>query len=440
MNTDTDDHVVVLGGSMAGLLAARVLADAYERVTLIDRDQLSEDGVHRRGVPQGRHLHALLARGRRVLDDLFPGLTDDLAVAGVPSGDLLDNVRWFVSGHRISRINIGQSMLFPSRPLLESHVRARLRKLPGVTLVDGTTVTGLTSSDGGSRVTGVRIRTGPDTESVIEADLTVDATGRGSRTPAWLDALGYPKPATEQIRVDVGYASRSYRLPPGTLGTDKLILQNWTPARPYGAGLAEQEGGRHILTLAGLLGNHPPTDPAGFAAYAAQLEYPDIHQAIQQGEPLDDPVAFRYPANVRHHYERLSRFPDGLLVIGDAICSFNPFYGQGMTVAALQAQALREVLSTGSLHWRRFFRQVARVVDVPWSIAAGGDLAFPGVVGRRTAKIRLVNAYLPRLHAAAVHDPTLSAAFTRVTGLLEPPESLLRPDRMLRVLRRQRTA
>jgi 2-polyprenyl-6-methoxyphenol hydroxylase-like FAD-dependent oxidoreductase len=431
-------RVVVLGASMAGLMAARVLADAYKTVTVVERDDLPSDNGQRRGVPQGQHLHALLARGRQVLDDLFPGLVDDLIAAGVPTGDLLGNVRWLVSGQRIGRIDIGQTMLFPSRPLLEGQVRARLRELPGVTVLGGTAIAGLTSTDGGARITGVRVRTNPDSTEILDADLVVDATGRSSRTPGWLSDLGYRPPATERIKVDVGYSSRVYRLPQGALGTDRLILQNWTPGRPYGAGLAEQEGGRHILTLAGMLGNHPPADPAGFTAYAAKLEYPDIGQAIAEGEPLSDPVTFRYPANVRHRYERLSRFPSGLLVIGDAFCSFNPFYGQGMTVAAMQVQALREVLASGRLHWKRFFQAVARVVDVPWSIAAGGDLAFPAVVGRRTAKIRLVNSYLPRLHAAAVHDPSLSAAFVRVTGLLDPPESLLRPDRVVRVLSHRR--
>lgn len=448
MSGSLGGRAVVLGASMAGLLAARVLTDRYDQVTLVDRDELPahggqgsdapRGGDQRRGVPQGRHLHALLARGAQILDDLFPGLTADLTAAGVPSGDLLGGIRWLVSGQRIARVDIGQPVLFPSRPLLERYVRDRVRELPSVTVVDGAAIVAVTTTPDRRRVTGVRVRSATDAEALIDADLVVDATGRGSRTPGWLAELGYPSPVTEKIRVDVGYASRSYRLPPDALGSDRLILQNWTPRHPYGAGLAQQEGGRHILTLAGMLGEHPPADPAGFEAFVDRLEFPDIAQAIRYGEPLDAPVTFRYPASVRHRYERLTRFPDGLLVIGDAICSFNPFYGQGMSVAALQAQALRDVLADGGPQWRRYFAAVARAVDVPWRIAAGGDLAFPGVAGRRGAMVRLTNAYLPRLHAAAVHDPTLSAAFVRVTGLLDPPGILLRPDRLARVLRPDR--
>ena len=191
-----------------------------------------------------------------------------------------------------------------------------------------------------------------------------------------------------------------------------------------------------MLTLAGILGDHPPTDPDGFVDFARSLRFPDIYDAIRDGEPLDDPVAFRFPASVRHRYERSNRFPAGLLVIGDAVCSFNPIYGQGMSVAALEALTLRRHLARGvEPQPRRWFRDLARLVDVPWQMAAGGDLVFPGVQGRRTRKIRLMGSYIARLHAAAAHDAHLATAFIRVAGLVSPPQSLLRPGIAVRVLR-----
>jgi hypothetical protein len=191
-----------------------------------------------------------------------------------------------------------------------------------------------------------------------------------------------------------------------------------------------------MVTLVGILGDHPPTDPDGFLAFARSLRFPEIYGAIRDGEPLDDSVGFRFPASVRHRYERLDRFPDGLLVVGDAVCSFNPIYGQGVSVAALEALTLRRHLQRGPQPQpRRFFGDLARLVDVPWDIAVGGDLVFPGVQGRRTARVRLVNAYLGRLHAAAAHDARLASAFMRVAGLVAPPESLLRPGVLLGVLR-----
>jgi 2-polyprenyl-6-methoxyphenol hydroxylase-like FAD-dependent oxidoreductase len=427
-------HAVVLGASMAGLLAARVLADSYGRVTLVERDVLPETGEQRRGVPQGRHVHALLARGGQVLDGLFPGLTAEVVSAGAPAGDLLGGIRWLLSGYRLRQADIAQPVLFPSRPMLEAHVRDRVLALPPVTVLDGHTVLELTTD--GRAVTGVRVAGGAGAVRTLDADLVVDATGRGSRTPVWLEQLGYPRPRADRVEIGVGYASRPYRLPPDALGTDKLILHSWTLDHPRAGALAAQEGGRFLVTLAGMLGDHPPTDLKGFRAFAASMPGGDIFRAIDSGEPDGEPAIFKYPANVRHRYDLLRRFPEGLLVLGDAQCAFNPVYGQGMTVAALQAEVLSRVLTGGGARvWRRYFRQTARVIDAPWQIATGTDLAFPGVTGRRTAKIRVVNAYLPRLHAAAAVDPALAAAFVRVTGLLARPESLLRPDRAVRSLR-----
>jgi 2-polyprenyl-6-methoxyphenol hydroxylase-like FAD-dependent oxidoreductase len=435
------DHAVVLGASMAGLMAARVLADAYGQVTVIDRDQLPEANTHRRGVPHGRHAHALLARGQQALEELFPGLTADLIAQGVPTGDLLADGRWYVSGHRLRQQHIGLVTLSASRPLLEGYVRARVRELPNLRFLDSCDIVGLAATPDGRRITGARIlcRAGDGAREELGADLVVDATGRGSRTPIWLQALGYARPDEEQVRVGLGYATRTYRLPPDALDGDLAVLDATTPQHPRGGALLRLEGDRWMVTLAGMLGDHPPTDPDGFLDFARSLRFPDIHQTIRDAEPLDDPVAFRFPASVRHRYERLDRFPDGLLVLGDAVCSFNPIYGQGMSVAALEALTLRRHLQQGiQPPPRQVFRELTRVVDVPWDIAVGADLAVPGVQGRRTLKVRLVNAYIARLHAAAAHDAHLASAFVRVAGLVAPPQTLLRPSIAVRVLRASR--
>jgi 2-polyprenyl-6-methoxyphenol hydroxylase-like FAD-dependent oxidoreductase len=440
MSRQIGDRAVVLGASMAGLLAARVLADAYAQVTVIDRDQLPNTSTNRRGVPHGRHAHALLARGQQALEQLFPGLTAELIAHGAAAGDVLGNGRWFLGGHRLRQARTGLVALCTSRPFLEGHVRARVRALPNLTILDRCQVIDLATTADGRRVTGVRALRRADGNAVAEqllgADLVVDATGRGSRTPTWLEALGYPRPPTAQVRIGLGYATRTYRLPPDALGGDLGVLHGTTPEQPRGGALLLLEGGRWMVTLAGILGDYPPTDPDGFLAFARSLRFPDIYQTIRDATPLDNPVGFRFPASVRHRYERLRRFPDGLLVLGDAVCSFNPIYGQGMSVAAVEPLVLRRHLRRGALpRPRRFFGDLARVVDVPWDIAVGGDLVFPGVQGRRTLKVRLVNAYLARLHTAAAHDASLAGAFLRVAGLVARPESLLRPGIILRVLR-----
>ncbi len=416
-------HAVVVGASLAGLLAARALAESFGRVTVLDRDMLPDAAVHRRGVPQDRHVHALQPRGLRQLEELLPGLTGELLDAGAVAGTL----RFHLSGHLIAPPRGGRS-LFTSRPLIEHRVRARVAALPGVTVTAGRPVTGLLTD--GVRVVGVRAA-----DAHVAADLVVDATGRGSRTPQWLGELGYPAPQEDRVEVGLRYATRTYRLRPGALRHDAAVLVTATPAIPRGALLAALEQGRHIVTATGMRADAPPTDPGGFARFLTRLPAPDIAAALADAEPLDDPVGFRFPASVRRRYERLARFPDGLVVLGDAVCSFNPVYGQGMTVAALQAAALRDELARhDGFRARRYFRAVAPILDAPWTVAAGSDFAHPHVTGPRGFTVALFNHYLPHVHAAAARDPVLATAFLRVTGLLDPPTALLRPGHLARVL------
>jgi len=430
-------RAIVIGGSMAGLFAARVLADSYAEVMVIDRDRLPESPEHRRGVPQARHAHALLARGQQALEALFPGVTAELAARGAPTGDMLGDARLHFSGHRLRQATSGMVLVSASRILLEDEVRRRVRELRGVTLAPASDVVGLTTARGGERITGVRVlrRSDGSAAEVHEADLVIDAAGRGSRAPAWLETLGHKRPDEDRVKMDLHYTSRRYRLAPDALGGSLASVQAATPSHPRAGVLARLEGDQWLLTLAGVLGDRPPTDPDGFLAFARSLSFSDIYEAIRHGEPLDDPSAFRFPEAVRRRYERLGRLPDGFLPLGDSLCSFNPIYGQGMTVAALQALVLqRHLRSHGALPARRILRHFARVVDAPWEMARGADLALPGVPGRRSWSQRLIGSYIARLHAAAVHDARLGTAFVRVSGLVDGPAALLRPRVALRVL------
>jgi 2-polyprenyl-6-methoxyphenol hydroxylase-like FAD-dependent oxidoreductase len=435
MHNTHRNRAVVLGGGMAGLLAARVLADAYAQVLVVDKDRLIGVTGPRRGVPHGRHAHALLARGQQILEELFPGLTDELAAAGVPAGDLACDLRWYFNGRRLQPGHTGLLSVSATRPMLESYVRNRVDALANVDFAEGCDILSpVTATDG--RIAGIRVRHAQgNLEQTLDADLVVDATGRGSRVPAWLAELGYERPEEDRVKIGLAYTTRHFRLRSDPYGTDLSINPVASPANPRGAFFPKLPGNRSMLSLTGMLGDDPPTDYDGFLAFAKSLPVPDIYDAIRDAEPLDEAVTFRFPSSVRRRYEKLARFPAGLLVMGDAACSFNPVYGQGMTVAAIEAITLRQHIVHDDPRPQQFFRDISRVIDAPWDISASGDLSFPAVEGIRTLKVRMGNAYIARLHAAAAHDGALTASFMRAAGLVDPPQALMRPSVILRVLR-----
>ena len=432
------DQAVVLGASMAGLLAARVLTDAYERVTVVDRDPLPATAENRKGVPQGRHAHVLVPRGAQILDELFPGLLDELVAGGAPVIRDLGELRFSPAGHRL-RLEGRPPQPFicqASRPLLEGHVRARVRALPTVEILDLCEVVGLVTTTARDRVTGVRLL--PNAARVEErlgADLVVDATGRGGRSAAWLAAVGYDRPPQEQLTIHLKYATRHLRLRPDALPGQKFVTIGAEPGRPTGLVLLAEEADRWILTVIGYGRHHPPTDPEGFLAFVETIAPPDVLAAIRDAEPLDDIVAFRFPANLRRRYERVRRFPAGLLVLGDALCSTNPAYALGMSVAALQAAALQHTLASGDRDLaRRFFRTAAKPVGMAWQLTVGSDLALPQVQGPRPLPVRVINAYVNRVLTAAERDPVVAEQFLRVAALQDPASRLFRPSTARRVL------
>lgn len=434
-------RAVVLGGSITGLLAARVLSECYAEVFLVDRDQLTGTTGYRRGVPHGRHAHGLLARGQQILEQHFPGLTDGLRAAGVVTGDFSGDNRWYINGKRLRPSHSGLLCVPATRPMLEAHIRSRVQAIANVTFVDRHDVVGLATTPDRSRVVGARVRASADvdgTEVTLSADLVIDTTGRGSRTPVWLRELGYAAAEEELVKINLGYSTRHFLLREDIFGTDLAIIPVASPAHPRGAFFYPTPGDRRRveLTLTGMVGDHPPTDPDGFLEFARSLPVPDIYQAVRDAKPLDDVVGFKFPANVRRHYEKLTAFPEGYLVMGDAVCSFNPLYGQGMSVAALESLTLGRHLRDGvTPQAQRFFQDVAKDVDAPWQITTGGDLAFAAVEGKRTLRTRIGNAYLARLHAGATQDASLTNAFIRAAGLVDPPQALMRSSVVLRVLR-----
>lgn len=432
----------MVGGSIAGLLAARVLSEHFGEIVLIERDRLDDSSKPRKGVPQGQHLHALLKKGEEIMSGLFPGLVPALIDDGATPVDFGRDVRWYQWGTWKACFDSGLVGTFLSRPLLERHVRRRVLALPNVRCLDCHEAVGLVAGPDRRGVAGVRVRPRGGTPETMAADLVVDAGGRGSRTPQWLESLGYARPAKSSVKVQVKYATRIYRRPCAPWAWKALYVMGKPPVSRRVGAIAPIEGDRWIATLMGSVDDHPPDDEAGFLEFARGLPVSDLYCTLAAAQPLSDVVSYRFPAYVRHHYERMRPFPDRFVVLGDSACSFSPVYGQGMTTAALGVLSLGRCLVeqrrrrgrdlTGMS--RRFQAELARLTDDPWCAATGEDLRHPGVTGKRPLVSRLLNPYLARVYKVSGHDPEVVQAFYRTMHMLDRPSVLLRPDVMLRVL------
>ena len=448
-------HAVVIGASIAGLLAAAALSRACPRVTLFDRDTLPAEPGPRRGVPQTRQLHALQARGVQALDELLPGLRDELVAAGGVLADMQGDIHWYLDDYLLKPARTGLEGIGISRPQLEWLIRSRVAALPGVTITDETDVVRLVTAD--DQVTGVTVRaarTHDAAEETVAADLVIDAAGAGSRTPVLLQELGLDAPRVTRVRAGVTYVTRMYRRDEKQLDGRFGSLFTPYPGRPFGGAALRQEGDRWVVLLAGMVGTEPPLDEDGMIAYADKFASQDIASVMRESTPLTEPLKYTYPESTRRHYEKLGGRPDGLLVIGDAYCGFNPIYGQGITVAALEALILRRLLSPTEARAtedratqaraaqassaglaRAYFQAAGKLVDEAWETSAASDLRFPEVEGERRRGAGLLNAYGERFRAAASVDPALGETFLRVANMADKPTKLLSPGTVLRVFR-----
>ena len=431
------EHAVVLGASMAGLVAARALAEFFETVTVVERDALSEAADPRRGAPQGRQIHALLLSGAQALEELFPEILDELIEAGAPWMDYRDlsRLHFNMGGHLAVQSGSfeGLRAYSPSRPFLESHVRRRVRAIPNIAFLDNHDVVDITSNTSRDRITGARIVSRHNhSESELPADLVVDATGRGSRTPAMLERLGYARPTEDNVVIHLMYASQLLRMPPEALHESGGIVAP-VPGRPTGMAILKYEHDTVMFAVFGMAGNDPPVGCSAMCDFAEQFAPAHLLAAIRGAEPLGETAVHRFPSSRWRRYDKARQLPEGLLVAGDAVCSFNPIYGQGMTVAALEALALRNCLSRGTPDLpRRFFRATAKPIGQAWQLAAGGDLSLPEIEGTPPVSTRLLNGYVDRLLTAAEYDTAALEQFLKVAWLVDSPIRLLRPSMMWR--------
>ena len=422
---------------MAGLCAARVLAERFEQVLVVDRDNLPEEAEWRGQVPQGRHQHVLLPAGARILDGWFPGLLAEVEEAGGVPIDLSGDFAWHRAGGPWRRPPSSLRSVSMSRPLVETAVRHRVEDLPGVTVRGDEPVTGLEFDSAWSRITGVVLA-----DRSVDAGLVVDATGRRCQTLNWLEDLGYEPPPVTRVEVGIRYVTQVYE-------RSEVPARDWEAAFVVGdpttrrmAAAVPFEDDRWFVLLSGVNGEEPPTDRDEALEWVRSLDSPMIAEVMEASRPVGEPVTHRFPTEQRRHFDRLRHYPLGWVPIGDAVCSFNPLYGQGMTVAAQQAEALGVELDrrddVDRMFARRYFRALRRITEDPWQIAVGGDFAYGGTSGPKPRGTDQMGRYLARLAVAAQHDDLIALRLKEVASLERSPRSLLSPRALVRGLRAAR--
>lgn len=435
-------QAVVIGAGMAGLTAAGALSDRFDRVVVLERDTLPSEPAYRAGTPQARHVHALLLSGQRALGELFPGFEQDLARAGaVPLRVGLD-VRTERPGYDpFPQRDLGWFNYALSRPTIEHAVRRRVESCANTTLRQRCRIQEVLATPNGEAVTGVRYENANGASETIAADLVVDASGRGALTLALLQSVGRPLPEETTIGIDLGYATCVFAIPDDAATDWKGVMTfGQAPQNSRGGLMLPLEGNRWMVTIGGRHGDAPPGDAEGFLTYAKGLRTQTIYNAIRGARRLDGVARYGFRESVRRHFERLDVFPRGLLPIGDAICQFNPVYGQGMSVAALEACLLQRLLARPAEDSDpiaalapAFFAEMQALIETPWSVAML-DFALPDTRGQRPADFEMTLKFGIALTRLAAEDPAIHKLAAEVQNLLRPRSVYRDPALVQRVL------
>jgi 2-polyprenyl-6-methoxyphenol hydroxylase-like FAD-dependent oxidoreductase len=428
-------RAVVVGAGIAGLAAARALADSFAKVVVLERDKLTQGAVPRIGVPQGKQPHALLVGGLRALTDQFPQFVERFLKCGAVAYDY-SKARLEIGGFDpLPQRDLGIPIYSASRPLIEYAVRQELEQIPNVTLQEQSRVEALTLSESGA-INGARYSVPGGAVHDVSADLIVDASGRGVPTLKLLDAIGCAHPDTSSIGINIDYSTAIFAKPKDA-SSDWLFLATIAnaPKERHGGLIMPIEGNRWMVTMSA---RHPQSPPpatdAEFLAHAQGLRTKSIFNAIQNAERITPITRHRFTGSVRVHWERLSEVPRGLLLLGDAACHFNPLFGQGMSAAAQQALALKRLLATAAdksdpLGWLQsdYFKKLAEVLDAPWSVAVS-DLIYPETTGTRPESFERSMQFAAGLMRLAVQDPEIHKLMTEVQQLLKPPSVYNDPE------------
>ncbi|QCI92377.1 monooxygenase [Novosphingobium sp. EMRT-2] len=427
-------HAIVLGGGIGGLLAARAAAEHFCLVTVVERDLIPAEPSPRKGAPQGYHTHGLLARGRQIMEYWFPGFTDELAQRGAMIGDLGQAVSWLGHQTSLQPVHTGLTGIVAPRPLVECGLRQRLLAMSRVRFREGCKAEELIHDDVTRSVTGVKIRVGGKLE-LLAADLIIDARGRGAPVTRQLAEWGYGSIPESRIDIGLGYVTRLYRRDPADLdGRLGIVVAGGPPSWRTGV-IACHGPDLWTVSIGGYFGDHPAMTEDGFLEFARTMPTREIAAVIERAKPVSDLMTIKYPASRRRDFALMREFPTGYLPFADAICSFNPVYGQGMSVAAEQSLLLDTVLADGDDHSlaQRFFEAAETIISTAWSMSTGNDLRHPKVDAPRSIVARAINRYMTLAHRAAAADGQVSRTFLEVANLMAPPSRLFSPSTLWRV-------
>ncbi|NDJ56511.1 FAD-binding monooxygenase [Enterobacteriaceae bacterium 4M9] len=418
-------RAIVIGASVAGCLTARVLARHFDEVLLLDQDTFSTDPAPRKTVPQEHHVHLLLNRGSAIIEALYPGFKNALLNAGAQEIDLCHGVKCYAGKAWKQRWPTGITAHYCSRTLLEFVLRQQTMGVENVKIIDGVRVKGLLHDAG--RVSGVQVTVDGDARE-LEATLVVDACGRSSRTSAWLKQFGYGDVLREEVANQLGYVSRIYRRNPArNPGWQVLLVTPDLPQRRNMGVISPIEGDRFMVTAGGWFGASPLPNEDDFMRFLAELPVPDIYNEVSQLEPVGGFHPFKMPCSLRRRYDLMPNWPQGLLVVGDALCSINPIYSQGMSVSALQVEALARVLPAflrGDIWAQQVLSAQIDATDISWQQAKANDESLRPQASRVGLKARLHARWLGVVNAAAFHNRDVAMATLNIANLVADKRTL----------------
>ncbi|BDA69088.1 hypothetical protein MicvaDRAFT_0831 [Rivularia sp. IAM M-261] len=441
-------HAVVIGGSIAGLLAGRVLINHFDKVSIIERDYFPETPAERKGIPQSTQLHILLTRGQQILEDLFPGLRDEIIAQGAVVLDMGRDVEWLSPFGWAKRFDSGFEALSFTRPILDWLIHHRLQAFANLHFIEGGYVTGLINSADGTRVKGVKIKTNNQVgkqEVDLDADLVVDASGYGSYAGKWLNAIGYMAPEETFITAQIGYASRLYEIPSDFDADWKgVYMQAAPPERTSMGVLYPVEKNRWVVGVCDTTPGNRLIDESEFLENLRTLPSPIIYEAVKTAKPLTPIRRFQPPGNTLRHYEALKQLPECFVALGDSVCSFTPIYGQGMTVAALGVLQLEECLieikASGTLNGltAKFQKRLAKINASPWIAATSQDAKYPSVKGitkQPTGAEKFIGWYMNQVMKLTTKNTQTTLTLFEVFHMLKSAGALFRPQIILQVLK-----